>query len=269
MVSSNDVESAFDIVKDIASMSFSVRNKSKLKRRWPLESAYLYCKNTDFLKVKGIKDILLDQLNIHNIIIHSIEYDSVIDKVLTLMENNAPITPKIDINRKIVAKKVKSDIGPLMDEFSKMDVIQSLHDIKKNGFLTCKYSDSKSIELGVSDLEVTYLPLENYMHIEKEDILLIIDVSRNDELITKGMVRDLSRNIQQLRKDLGFNPTEILSCAFISNISEDEIEHLVRYYEDIKNLVRVKDVVFSVIPDNKFDHKTIDIDGKEIKIYIH
>ncbi|MDP8906141.1 MAG: DUF5915 domain-containing protein, partial [Thermoproteota archaeon] len=142
-------------------------------------------------------------------------------------------------------------------------------DIKKNGFLTCKYSYGKSIELGISDLEVTYLPLENYMHIEKEDILLIINVSRNDELIMKGMVRDLSRNIQQLRKELGFNPTEILSCAFISNISEDEIEHLVRYYDEIKNLVRVNDVVFSVIPDNKFNYKTIDVDGREIKIYIH
>ncbi len=269
MVSNNDVESAFDIVKDIASMSFSVRNKSKLKRRWPLESAYLYCKNTDFLKVKGIKEILLDQLNIHNISIHDIKYDNVIDKILTLMENKAPILPKIDINRKLVAKKVKSEIGKLMDEFSKMDVIKSLHDIKKNGFLTCKYSDGKSIELGISDLEVTYLPIENYMYIEKEDILLIINVSRNDELIMKGMVRDLSRNIQQLRKELGFKPTEILSCAFISNIPEDEIEHLVRYYDDIKNLVRVNDVVFSVIPDNKFNHKTIDVDGREIKIYIH
>jgi isoleucyl-tRNA synthetase len=269
MVSNNDIESAFDIVKDIASMSFSVRNKSKLKRRWPLESAYLYCKNTDFLKVDGIKEILLDQLNIHNISIHGIEYDNVIDKILTLMENKAPILPKIDINRKIVAKKVKSEIGTLMDEFSKMDVIRSLHDIKKNGFIMCKYSASKSIELGISDLEVTYLPLENYMHIEKEGILLIINVSRNDELIAKGMVRDLSRNIQQLRKELGFNPTEILSCAFISNISEEEIGQLVRYLDDIKNLVRVNEVIFSVIPNDKFEHKTIDIDGKEIKIYIH
>lgn len=177
--------------------------------------------------------------------------------------------PKIDINRKIVAKRVKSEIGLLMDEFSKMDVIQSLHGIRKNGFLTCNYSDGKSIELGISDLDISYIPVGNYKHIEKEEILLLVNVSRNDELITKGMVRDLSRNIQQLRKELGFNPTQILSRAYISNLSEDEIQKLGRYHNDIKNLVRVNDVVFSVNSHNKFDHKTIDIDGKEIRIYIH
>jgi isoleucyl-tRNA synthetase len=235
-----------------------------------LESAYLYCKNTDFLKISGIKQILLDQLNIQNLSVDNIEYENVIDKILTLVERNAPIFPKIDINRKVVAKKVKSEIGLLMDEFSKMDVIQSLYEIKRNGFLTCNYSaDGKSIQLGEPDLDITYLPIENYVHIEKEGILLLINVSRNDELIMRGMVRDLSRNIQQLRKELGFNPTEILSCAYISNISEDEAQQLNRYYEDIKNLVRVNDVVFSLNPDGKFDYKTIDIDGKEIKIYIH
>ncbi|MBA3977537.1 MAG: isoleucine--tRNA ligase [Nitrosopumilus sp.] len=268
-ISNNDIESAFDIVKDIASMSFSVRNKSKLKRRWPLESAYLYCKNTDFLKISGIKQILLDQLNIQNLSVHNIEYENVIDKILTLVERNAPVLPRIDINRKVVAKKVKSEIGLLIDAFSKMDVIQSLHEIKGNGFLTCNYSDGKSIQLGEPDLDITYLPIENYMYIEKEGILLLINVSRNDELIMRGTVRDLSRNIQQLRKELGFNPTEILSCAYISNIPEDEAQQLNRYYDDIKNLVRVNDVVFSLNADSKFDYKTIDIDGKEIKIYIH
>ncbi len=269
VISNNEMESAFDIVKDIASMSFSVRNKSKLKRRWPLESAYLYCKNTDFLKINGIKEILLEQLNIQNLSIHNINFESDLDKIITLLENNAPILPKIDINRKIVAKRVKSEIGLLMDEFSKMDVIQSLHGIRKNGFLTCNYSDGKSIELGISDLDISYIPVGNYKHIEKEEILLLVNVSRNDELITKGMVRDLSRNIQQLRKELGFNPTQILSRAYISNLSEDEIQKLGRYHNDIKNLVRVNDVVFSVNSHNKFDHKTIDIDGKEIRIYIH
>jgi isoleucyl-tRNA synthetase len=268
MISNNDIESAFDMVKDIASMSFSARNKSKLKRRWPLESAYLYCKNIDFLKINGIKEILIEQLNIQNLSILKIEYENVIDKILVLIENNAPILPKIDINRKIVAKKVKSEIGLLIDVLSKMDVIQSLYEIKKKGFLVCKYSDSKSIELGVSDLDITYQPIENHVSIEKEHILLLINVSRNDGLIVKGMVRDLSRNIQQLRKELGFNPTEILSCAFISNISDDEIKQLVGYYDEIKNLVRVNDVVFSEIPDSKLDYKPIDIDGKEIKIYI-
>ncbi|MDQ6722866.1 MAG: DUF5915 domain-containing protein, partial [Thermoproteota archaeon] len=117
--------------------------------------------------------------------------------------------------------------------------------------------------------DITYSPNETFISTEKDNMLLLINISRNDDLIVKGLVRDLSRNIQQLRKELGYNPTEILSCVYISNISNDEIIHLKKYYDDIKNLVRVKDVVFSEVSNNKFNYKSIDIDGKEIKIYIN
>ncbi len=267
-ISDNYTESAFDMIKEIASMSFSVRNKSKLKRRWPLESAYIYCNTTEFLRIKGIKEILHDQLNIQNIFIGELKFENVIEKILKLLENKVPIIPKIDINRKIVAKKIKSDIPLLIKEFSKMDTIQILYDLKNGGAFFCKYSYNKSIELTESDLSISYLPTENYISTEKDNILLIINISRNDDLIIKGLVRDLSRNIQQLRKELGFNPTEILNYAYISNISKDEKIHLTKYFNDIKNLVRVKDVVLSETPDNKLNYKSIDIDGKEIKIFI-
>ena len=188
---------------------------------------------------------------------------------MKLLENKAPIVPKISINRKIVAKKVKSDIEILIKEFSTMDVIKILCDIQKKGTYSCNYFDGKSIELSESDLDITYSPNETFISTEKDNMLLLINISRNDDLIVKGLVRDLSRNIQQLRKELGYNPTEILSCVYISNISNDEIIHLKKYYDDIKNLVRVKDVVFSEVSNNKFNYKSIDIDGKEIKIYIN
>ena len=54
-----------------------------------------------------------------------------------------------------------------------------------------------------------------------------------------------------------------------SNIPKNEITQLKNYYEDIKSLVRVKDVVFSESPDDRFNHKSIDVDGKEIKIFIN
>jgi isoleucyl-tRNA synthetase len=268
-VSNHETESAFDVVKEVASLSYSIRNKSKLKRRWPLESAYIYCKNVDFMKIKGIKEILNDQLNIKSLFIHELQYSSNVEKIANLLENKAPILPKIDINRKVVAKKVKSDIDLLNQNFSLMDMSQVLFDIQEKGFFSCQYSNNASIDLTETDLDIAYMPVENYVSGEKENILLLINVSRNDDLIIKGLVRDLSRNLQQLRKELGFNPTEILKCAYISNIPKNEITQLKNYYEDIKSLVRVKDVVFSESPDNRFNHKSIDVDGKEIKIFIN
>jgi isoleucyl-tRNA synthetase len=267
-ISNNEIESAFDTIRNIASISFSIRNKSKLKRRWPLETAFIYCKSIDFLKINGIREILHDQLNIENIYIDELNYNDDIEKIFNLLEKKAPILPKIEINKKIVAKKVRSDIQLLIDTMSKLDVIDILMDIQKKGFFTCQLSPTKSIELDKTDLEITYLPKENYNVIEKDDILMLMNISRNDKLITKGLVRDLSRNIQQLRKEMGFNPTEILTCAYISNLSEEDIIHLNEYHNAIKNLVRVKNVVLSETSDNTLNYKEIDIDGKRVKINI-
>jgi isoleucyl-tRNA synthetase len=268
-LANDDIELAFDTVKEIASMSFSIRNKSKLKRRWPLESAFIYCSSIDFLQITGIKEILREQLNVQHLFIEELKYDNNIEKMTILLEKKAPILPKIDINKRIVAKKVKSDMNILIEKFSKLDVFEILNDLREKGSFSCQLSEIKTIELDKTELEISYLPKENYNLIEKDGILMLINTSRNDKLIAKGLVRDLSRNIQQLRKELGFNPTEILTCVYISNLSKDDIIQLNEYYDDIKNLVRVKKVVLFETADNTYDYKEIDIEGKNIKIYIY
>ena len=67
MIANKKVEAAFDTIKEISSLSFSLRNRHKLKRRWPLESALIYVDEIEFLKVGGIKELLKEQMNIENI----------------------------------------------------------------------------------------------------------------------------------------------------------------------------------------------------------
>jgi isoleucyl-tRNA synthetase len=208
-------------------------------------------------------------LNIQNLFIEELTYKSDIEKVIKLLEKKAPIIPNISINVRNVAKRVKSDIKFLLEEFSKLNSIEVIYEIQKKAFYSFKYSNTKSIELYPDDLEIKYHPLENFNANEKDNILILINITRNNELLTKGLVRDLSRNLQQLRKELGFNPTQILSCAYISNLTNYEIFRLTQYYEDIKNLVRVKDVVLSESLDKELKYKVIDIDGRELRIHIN
>jgi len=90
-ISNDELEYAFDVVRDITSISFSIRNKSKIKRRWPLESAFIYCPNTMFLKIPEIREILHEQLNIQNLIIEQLSYENNIEKIIKLF-----IIPKTD-----------------------------------------------------------------------------------------------------------------------------------------------------------------------------
>ena len=262
------VEAAFDKVKEISSLSFSLRNRYKLKRRWPLESAMIYVNEIDFLKVAGIKELLKEQLNIENIEVKALKANNIIEKLTGLIDLEAPIIPSITVNRKSVAKVVKADIGILTDRFDLEDKLNILKELQEKGFYHFAYAPNKSIDLTIDDMGFAFVPINEYVVGEKENVVLLLNTSRNEELITKGVVKDLARNIQQLRKELGYSPTQILDRAQISNFSAEEIANLRGFELDLQNLVRVRKIVFTEKTNEDENSKKIELDGKEISIYI-
>ena len=69
-------------------------------------------------------------MNIENIEVKELRADNVVEKIINLMNFEAPIIPSITINRKSVAKIVKSDIGMLIDKFESEDKIQILKQLQ-------------------------------------------------------------------------------------------------------------------------------------------
>jgi isoleucyl-tRNA synthetase len=93
--------------------------------------------------------------------------------------------------------------------------------------------------------------------------------SRDQSIIIQCLVRDLARNLQQLRKEKSYNPTEILSTAYITNLEKDEISSLSKHLSDLTYLVRVKAVVLSEEKKEGIEYKNIEIDGRKISISIN
>jgi len=269
-VSDEKVESAFDKIKEISSISFSLRNKLKLKRRWPLESIHIFSDEVDFLEMDGMLGLLRDQMNIENIIVNKIRWTNNAAKLIDMIKNNAPITPNLTINRKTVAKEVKGDIMLVIEKFDQLEKLFVLEQLQELGSLNLEYSDGKSLKLTLDDININFDTINGYSDAQRDNIILFLNTHRNDDLTIKGMVKDLARNIQQLRKELGYSPTRILNTAYISNLSREEVTRVQKFEEDLRNLVRVNKIVFpDMISDSSFNPKQIDIDGKEISIYIH
>jgi isoleucyl-tRNA synthetase len=99
--------------------------------------------------------------------------------------------------------------------------------------------------------------------------MIFMSTNRDQNLITQGLVRDLARNLQQLRKEKSYNPTEILSTAYIADLEKDEVSSLSLYRNDLTYLVRVKSVILSEEKMEGIEYKNIEIDGREINISIH
>jgi isoleucyl-tRNA synthetase len=87
-------------------------------------------------------------------------------------------------------------------------------------------------------------------------------------LITKGLLRDLARQLQQLRKERQYNPTDTVNAAHIAGLDREEISTISVVKDELTYLVRVKTVVLSNEPVINVSYKAIEIDGREFKISV-
>jgi len=195
-----------------------------------------------------------------------------VEKVLEMINANLPILPLISIIRKSVAPQVKSDIGKVISEFEKLDKVEVLHTLKtakKFRLIYDKASSSSFIDLYEKDLEISFSVKEGYVYAEKENLMIFMSTNRDQNLITQGLVRDLARNLQQLRKEKSYNPTEILSTAYIADLEKDEVSSLSLHTTDLTYLVRVQSIVLSEEKKEDVEYKIIEIDGREVSISIN
>jgi isoleucyl-tRNA synthetase len=84
-------------------------------------------------------------------------------------------------------------------------------------------------------------------------------------MMARGLIKDIARRLQTLRKERGYNPTDILNVASILDLDEELLEMIKEKLEDLAFLVRVKKVDFI---ESCKAYKDDDIDGQKIRISV-
>src|SRR5215212_4969195 len=275
------IEEAFDKSKEVISLANAARMKVQLKRRWPMKEAIICSPDLTFLSVDGISNIIKNQLNVENYALVKIREDTELVKLLSLLENKLPIVPKVELIRKKIAPSVKGDIDKVILAFEKLDKTELLKALNSSsssssgggeGRFRLVYEGGGEILLSADDLKLSYIVSEGYVMSERDDLMVFISTKRDRELTAKGFLRDLARNLQQLRKECGYNPTDTLSTAFVADLYDEEISFLSTLKDELKYLVRVKSIVLTkdVVEEEeqKITYKPIDLEGRKLKISI-
>ncbi|UCB61116.1 MAG: isoleucine--tRNA ligase [Candidatus Bathyarchaeota archaeon] len=114
----------------------------------------------------------------------------------------------------------------------------------------------KSAQNAVKELESLFLELANIKAVDYVDRLdeiskkgslasegnlhALIDTHRDETLRGEGLMRDLARRVQALRKELGFTPTEILDAVYLAELDAENVNLLNPHLETMVELVRTK-----------------------------
>ena len=263
-LTNDKVEEAFDLMKESVSVSAAARMKGKLKRRWPLDKAIICVEPGQKTKLESLSEMLLSQLNVEKYDIIELQKSDGLELVSDLLQKNIPVTPKVELERKKIGPKAKQDMGRLLDKFSQTDPSDIVNNLLKKGTHTFDLGDNK-IQLSKEDFIVGYSEKEGFAMSNRDSLIVFISTTRNREMLARGLIRDIARRLQVLRKERGYNPTDILEAAYILGLDDESLEMTKEKQSDLAYLVRVKKIMFE---DKAKSYKDEDLDGQKIRISV-
>ena len=259
-----NIEESFDLMKEIISISAAARMKAKMKRRWPLENA-LICVGKGQKKIlESLSELLKTQINVEKFEIFEVENQDGLKQFVELQKLGLPVIPKIELEKKAIGPKAKGDMGKLLKKFSETnpnEIIEKLVETSSYSFNV----DSNEIILNTEDFVIEFDVHDEYQFSNRANLAVLLSLKRNEMMMAKGLVKDLARRLQTLRKERGYNPTDILEKASILDLDVESLELVKARTDEIAFLVRVKQVDFE---ESSKEYKNDDIDGQKIRISV-
>ncbi|UCE29818.1 MAG: class I tRNA ligase family protein, partial [Candidatus Bathyarchaeota archaeon] len=117
----------------------------------------------------------------------------------------------------------------------------------------------KQIQDALKSLEDVFLELANVKQVEYAEKMATLDekkwtcasegnlqmllyTRRDNSLLGEGLMRDLARRVQSLRRELGFTPTDILEAVHLAGLDEENMKLIKPYLAEMAELVRTRKV---------------------------
>jgi len=243
------LERKMENAQTISSLVLSLRAKEKIKVRQPLQKIMIPVLDT--IQKEEI-------LAVSNLIKHEVNV-----KEIELLDDASGILVKqIKPNFKTLGPKFGRDmksISNAIQNFSQDDIIK----IEKDGNLSINI-DKKSINLDISDVEVSSKDIEGWLVANANGLTVALDVTITEELRKEGVGRELVNRIQNLRKDSGFEVTDKIKLTILN------FENLQASVEENKAYIMSETLTSEMVfVDSLADGTEIEFDTIKSKILIH
>jgi isoleucyl-tRNA synthetase len=111
---------------------------------------------------------------------------------------------------------------------------------------------------------------ENWVSASEGEVNVLVSGDRDEKLLGEGLMRDLARRVQALRKERGYVPTDILDAVHIAELDDESTGLLEAYLQEMTELVRAKKVYLhrsrGEVDTEWCEYK---VDDKKIFVAIH
>jgi len=195
-----DLNERMVYAQDISSMVLSLRKKSGINVRQPLEKILIPSLSGDFeQKISKVADYILSETNVKHI-----EF---------ITDTHGIVKKKLKPNFKSLGKKVGKDMSLIKQalENSNQDDIQRL---ENDGFIIVVGSNAEEFTINLNDdVEVFAEDIPGWQVTNLGSLTVALDVTITEDLKQEGISRELVNRIQNLRKELNFEVTDRIKVS--------------------------------------------------------
>ena len=209
-----ELENKMAVTRKAVSLGRALRSAHSIKTRQPLHAAYLVTRDqTEKIILKEMESIIAEELNV---------------KEICLRDNEEEL---VEYSCKANFKKLGSILGKDMKAGAAIiadfgnDEIRSLLD---GATLSIEVA-GKSYDLTAEAVIVNRTEKGNLKVMNEGSLTIGLETTITEELRQEGIIRDLIRNIQNLRKESGYEVTDRIS---VSIEGDDEIRKAVEAFGD-------------------------------------
>jgi isoleucyl-tRNA synthetase len=245
---------AVDLVLQIESACNSARMKAKLKRRWPLRNLYILVTKEQIEILKEAEKLISLLCNVKKVS-YSIDASS-FPVSISLSPNSSQIGAIFKDRTREVLKLLKPKEGN-----------EAWETYSKGKPVVVELSSGRE-EIPLSAFSLSFHGTGDWESAVKGSVMIAIEKVRDESLIAEGLVRDLARRLQALRKKRGYSPTAILSKARIAGLDREMLGLIDPLRKELSFLVRARDVEAAEEIWGEDEWEEDELDGRPIYLDI-
>lgn len=251
-----EVEGDMEVAKELIEASYSARQSARIKIRQPLLRLRVVSDEEKIRQsISRLRGVVLEQTNVKDV------------EVITAKEEEDMKGVLISANSSVLGPIFRGKSGKIAGLIAALDG-RSLLESFKEGRPFIVELEGERIELKREYITLQERLPENFRGVQSRYGMVYIDTTKSRELISEGLMRDIIRRVQEMRKRADLKVDAYIKVA-ISAPTEDSRELLVSRSKDIAAEVRAKEVTITREKGVTLDHREEwDIEGERFEIGI-
>lgn len=240
------LEERMQLAQDISSLVLSLRKRVNIKVRQPLQKILIPIQNPITQKqIEKVADLIRNEVNVKEI------------QYLTQTEGfiKKRIKPNFITLGKKMGAKMKA-ISATLEAFTQHNIAQ----IEQEG----KYAimiDGQPIEIALHEVDIQSQDIPGWTVASKGTLTIALDINISPELVHEGNARELVNRIQKIRKDSGFELTDIIDVQVVHN--ETLVPSITKFSDYICKEVLASEL--KILPEL---HNGVDIEINDVTLKV-